>query len=105
MQRPAKKVLSRRRWLCRGERLRPGRYRWWNGVLAVFPEWRPEVADVREVNGRVVVRARPEGSGTGSGIALQRDIGQVRDVRDARITSRAFFRTEQEALEAAGLPQ
>jgi ketosteroid isomerase-like protein len=78
---------------------------WWNGVLAVFPDWRPEVLDAREVNGHVVVRARAEGSGTGSGIASQRDIWQVADVRNARIASWTFFRTEQEALEAVGLPQ
>jgi ketosteroid isomerase-like protein len=76
---------------------------WWNGVLDVFPDWRPEVVDAREVGGRVVVRARAEGRGTGSGIALQRDIWQVAEVHNGQITSWAFFRTEQEALAAVGL--
>jgi hypothetical protein len=51
----------------------------------------------------VVARVQAEGRGTGSGIALERDIWQVADVRGGRITSSAFFRTEQEALEAAAL--
>jgi len=77
---------------------------WWNGVLGVFPDWMPEVADAREIGAQVLVRTRAEGSGTGSGVALQRDFWQVAEVRDGRITSWAFFRTQEEALEAAGLP-
>jgi hypothetical protein len=34
---------------------------------------------------------------------LQRDFWQVAEVRNERVKSSAFFRTEQEALEAAGL--
>jgi ketosteroid isomerase-like protein len=75
---------------------------WWESVLAVFPDWSPEVVDAREVGGRVVARVRAEGSGTGSGIVLERDFWEVADVRDGRVRSWAFFRTEQEALDALG---
>jgi ketosteroid isomerase-like protein len=78
---------------------------WWESVLAVFPDWSPEVVDAREVGGRVVARVRAEGSGTGSGIVLERDFWEVADVRDGRVTSWAFFRTEQEALDAMGLSE
>jgi ketosteroid isomerase-like protein len=76
---------------------------WWESVLAVFPDWSPTVEDAEEVGDRLVVRVRAEGRGTGSGIVSERDIWQVADVRDGRLKSWAFFRTRQEALEAAGL--
>jgi ketosteroid isomerase-like protein len=78
---------------------------WWESVLAVFPDWCPQVEDARELGDRVLVRVRAEGSGTGSGIVQERDIWQVADVRDGRVRSSAFFRTELEALEAVGLQQ
>jgi ketosteroid isomerase-like protein len=74
---------------------------WWNDILAVFPEWQPQVEDAREVGDRVVLRVRAEGAGTGSGIDQDRVIWQVAEVRDGRLRSWRFFRTEQEALVAA----
>jgi ketosteroid isomerase-like protein len=74
---------------------------WWNDILAVFPEWQPRVEDAREVGGRVVLRVRAEGKGTGSGVHVDRDIWQVAEVRDGRLTTWKFFRTEDEALAAA----
>ena len=76
---------------------------WWESVLAVFPDWRPKVEEARDLGDRVLVRVRAEGRGTGSGVAQERYIWQVADVRDGRLRSSAFFRTEQEAREAAGL--
>jgi hypothetical protein len=61
------------------------------------------VVDAREVCDRVVLQVRAEGSGTGSGIAVDRDIWQVAEVRDGRLVSWKFFRTEREAVEAAVL--
>lgn len=75
---------------------------WWENVLAVFPDWCPRMEDAREVGGRVLVRVRAEGSGTGIVAGPERDVWQVAEVRDGRMTSSAFFRTEQEALVAAG---
>jgi ketosteroid isomerase-like protein len=74
---------------------------WWEDVLSVFPDWSPRIVEAREVGDRVLSRVRAEGSGTGSGIALDRDIWHVAEVRDGRLKASAFFRTEQEALEAA----
>jgi ketosteroid isomerase-like protein len=73
---------------------------WWDNVLAVFPEWRPQFGGAREVAGCVLVRVQAEGSGTGSGIAVERSIWQVADVRGGRVKLSAFFRTEAEALQA-----
>jgi ketosteroid isomerase-like protein len=76
---------------------------WWDSVLAVFPDWQPRLEETRDLGRRVLARVRAEGRGTGSGSSLERDVWQVAEIRDGRIKSSAFFRTEQEALEAAGL--
>ena len=76
---------------------------WWDNILGVFPDWQPWVEDAREVGDRVVLRIRAEGPGTGSGINVDRDIWEVADVRNGRLRSWKFFRTEREALEAAAL--
>ena len=76
---------------------------WWESVLSVFPNWSPRIEAARNLGDRVLVRVRAEGRGTGSGIAEERDIWELAEVRDGRLRSWAFFRTEEEALEAAGL--
>jgi ketosteroid isomerase-like protein len=76
---------------------------WWDNILAVFPDWQPEAVEGREVGERVVLRVRAEGVGTGSGIDVDRDIWQVVEVRDGRLRSWKFFRTEQEAFLAAAV--
>ena len=78
-----------------------GMRRWWDGVLAVFPDWNPTIVESRGVGDSVVSRVRAEGHGTGSGIARERDIWHVAEVHDGRLRWSAFFRTEAEALEAA----
>jgi ketosteroid isomerase-like protein len=76
---------------------------WWDNVVAMFPEWSPRMEEAREIGDSVLVRVRAEGKGTGSGVPLERDIWQVVQVRDGRLRSWAFYRTEQEALEALAL--
>ena len=76
---------------------------WWDNILSVFPDWQPRAVEEREVGDRLVLRIRAEGTGTGSGINVDRDIWQVAEVRDGRLRSWKFFRTEREALEAAAL--
>jgi ketosteroid isomerase-like protein len=74
---------------------------WWDSILAVFPDWQPQVEDARQVGERVLLKVRAEGAGTGSGIGVDRAIWQVAEVRDGRIAAWRFFRTEDEALAAA----
>jgi ketosteroid isomerase-like protein len=73
---------------------------WWESVVDVFPDWQPQREDAREAGARVLLRVRVEGAGTGTGIGLERHAWNVVEVHDGRITSSAFFRTEEEALEA-----
>ena len=73
---------------------------WWENVVDVFPDWLPQIEDARESGDCVLLRVRVEGHGTGTGIDLERHAWNVVEVHDGRITSSAFFRTEEEALEA-----
>src|SRR5687767_5045390 len=73
---------------------------WWESIVDVFPDWTPQADDAREMGDRVLLRVRIEGSGTGSGIDVERHVWNVVEVSDGRITSSAFFRTEPEALQA-----
>ena len=73
---------------------------WWENVVDVFPNWMPQIEDAREAGDRVLLRVRLEGHATGTGIDLDRHAWNVVEVHDGRITSSAFFRTEEEALQA-----
>ena len=75
---------------------------WWENVLDVFPDWTPQIEDARESGDRVLVRVRIEGAGTGTGIDLERHSWNLVEVHGGRVTSSAFYRTEEEALEAIG---
>jgi ketosteroid isomerase-like protein len=77
---------------------------WWENVVDVFPDWMPQIEDAREAGNRVLLRVRVEGHGTGTGIDLDRHAWNVVEVHDGRITSSAFFRTEEEALHAMAGP-
>jgi hypothetical protein len=72
-------------------------------LLTIFPDWSPQLEEARDLGRRVLSRVRAEGHGTGSGIPLEWDMWHVAEISDGRIKSSAFFRTEHEALEAAGL--
>ena len=82
-----------------------GAREWWDNVVAVFPDWSPRVVDARDVAGRVLVQVRAEGSGTGSGIQLERDFWQIAQVENGLLKNWTFFRTEREALESLALSQ
>ena len=75
---------------------------WWENVVDVFPNWMPQIEDAREAGDRVLLRVRLEGHGTGTGIDLDRHAWNVVEVHDGRITSSAFYRTEDEARQAMG---
>jgi ketosteroid isomerase-like protein len=75
---------------------------WWENVVDVFPDWQPQIEEARESGDRVLLRVRVEGAGTGTGIDLERHAWNVVEVHDGRVSSSAFYRTEEEALSAMG---
>jgi ketosteroid isomerase-like protein len=76
---------------------------WWEALLAVFPDFRVEVLEVRDFGDRVIVGVRVHGHGLDSGVPIDEKLWMASRVRDGRVTWWRNFVSEGEALEAAGL--
>jgi ketosteroid isomerase-like protein len=77
--------------------------RFWEDYLTVFPDFSVEVDEVRDLGEVTVARVRLRGHGTGSDVPFEQPIWQVVKWRRQRCVSWHSFRSEAEALEAAGL--
>jgi ketosteroid isomerase-like protein len=84
---------------------RDGVREWWDGIRSVFPDWNPSIVGVRDLGDWVVVHARGIGSGATSGVGLDNHFWQALKVRNGLVVRYGAFRTEAEALEAAGLSE
>jgi ketosteroid isomerase-like protein len=72
--------------------------------IGTFEEYRYEVERLTDLGSGVVLAAASEtGRGKGSGAPVDRSFGVLYTVIDGKIARMTLFRTEQEALEAAGL--
>jgi ketosteroid isomerase-like protein len=74
---------------------------WWEMVHGAFQNARWNLVETRESGGRGVVRVHI--AGTMSGVPLEQTMWQAVDVRDGKVRWWALYRSESEALEAAGL--
>jgi ketosteroid isomerase-like protein len=74
---------------------------WWDTVYRAFEDPRWEVLEVRPSADRSVIKIRM--SGTLRGVEVAQTMWQATRVDDGKVCWWAFFRTEEEALEAAGL--
>jgi ketosteroid isomerase-like protein len=79
--------------------------RWWRDLRSVFPDWDPSIAEMRDLGDWVLVHAEGTGSGVSSGVGIADDFWQIARFRDRRIVWYGAFRSEREALEAAGLSE
>jgi SnoaL-like domain len=82
-----------------------GMLRWWHGLLGVFPDWNVEVLEVRDLGDTTLAVMRAHGHGAGSEMPLELQIWQTAQWRNGRCVWWRSFRTEPEALEAAGLSE
>jgi ketosteroid isomerase-like protein len=75
---------------------------YFDGLFATFPDFRGELGSIREhgASGVAMVRTRATSS---AGVAVDLTDWLAIEVRDGRAVWWAFFRTEAEALRAAGL--
>jgi ketosteroid isomerase-like protein len=73
---------------------------WWETVRGAFqdPQW--DLLEVRGSGDRGVTKIQL--AGTLSGVPVTQAVWQVANLRDGKVTWWGFFRTEGEALEAAG---
>ena len=74
---------------------------WWETVRGAFQEIDWELLDIRGGDDRVVAHLRL--TGTLSGVPVEQTMWQAVKRREGKMTWWAFFRTEREALDAAGL--
>ncbi len=78
---------------------------WWEDALAVIPNLRAEVDEMRDFGDRTFVRGCLRGDGAGSGAPIERSMWLVAEWHDGQEVWWCAFASEQEALEAAALPQ
>ena len=76
---------------------------WFDAVLEVFPDWRPRLEWVRELGGGALLAGfNVTATGAASGVAIDQDYWLAAHTQDGLIRWYGFYRTEEEALEAAG---
>jgi ketosteroid isomerase-like protein len=82
-----------------------GLRRWWEAMLTVFPDYRTEADEVRDHGDVTVTHARLRAHGTESGAFVEEAFWAVAEWRHEKCVRWRSFRTEPEALEAAGLQE
>jgi ketosteroid isomerase-like protein len=78
---------------------------WWERLHAVFPDFRLEVEEVRDLGGLGIARWRTHATGVESDAPIEQTVWQVGEYRDGKAIKWRFFGSEEEALEAAGLSE
>jgi ketosteroid isomerase-like protein len=78
---------------------------WWNDLLGVFPDYRIEVDEVRDLGSVTVARVRGRGHGVESNAFSEATFWQVTEWRHKKAIWWHNFQNEAEALEAAGLSE
>jgi ketosteroid isomerase-like protein len=78
---------------------------WWKDLLTVFPDFRTEIDEVRDLGDVTLARARLRGHGVESDAFFERPIWQVVEWRDEKAVWWRAFLSEAEALEAVSLRQ
>jgi hypothetical protein len=69
----------------------------------VFPNWEPSIVELRDLGEWVLAHSKGAGQAAGSGMGIGDDFWQIARFAQRRIVWYGAFRTEREALEAAGL--
>jgi ketosteroid isomerase-like protein len=78
---------------------------WWRALLGIFPDFRVEVLEMRDLGDALVIAMRVHGHGVDSGVPFGEQMWQTSKVRDGKVTWWRNFGSEAEALEAAGLSE
>jgi ketosteroid isomerase-like protein len=78
---------------------------WWERLLAVYPDFRAEIEEARDLGGRTIMRARVHGRGVESDAPMAQTMWQVAEYRHGKTIGWRFFTSEAEALEAAELSE
>ena len=82
-----------------------GTREWWRDLLGVFPDFKIEVVWVRDAGDVTVSELRNRAHGEDGAAPLEEFVWQVSEWRDGRVVRWQMYESEQEAIEAAGLPE
>jgi ketosteroid isomerase-like protein len=86
-----------------GYRGHEGVRRWWTNLLDVFPDFRTEAVEVRDVGDLTVAEIRNRGRGADSHTPVEETLWHVAEWRHGKVVWWSSYPTQAEALEAVGL--
>jgi ketosteroid isomerase-like protein len=78
---------------------------WWRDTFAVFPDYRAEVLEVRDLGDAGIAALRMRGHGADSGTPFDERLWGAVKLRKGKAIWWSTFASEAEALEAAGLQE
>ena len=78
---------------------------WWENLFGVWPDFKAEVDEVRDLNNMTFARVRMSGQGIASEAATGQTSWVVNEWRDGKTVWMRVFQNETEALEAAALSE
>ncbi len=76
---------------------------WWEDLLGVFPDLNFEVLELRDLGDLLLAAFHLRGHGADSDTPFEETVWAAGEWRDGKAIWWQFFRSEEEALEAAGL--
>jgi ketosteroid isomerase-like protein len=76
---------------------------WWGTIFAVYPDFRADIEELRDLGDLTITRVRMHGRGVESDAPMDQEVWLVARPRDGKVIWWRFFRIESEAFEAAGL--
>ena len=79
--------------------------RWWGQLLDVFPDFATEVVEVRDLGDVTLATIRIRGHGADSDAPVDAPLWSAARWRRGKCVRWGAYRTEADALEAAGLPE
>jgi ketosteroid isomerase-like protein len=83
-----------------------GMRRWWQDVLAVFPDWHVDLDEVRDLGDLTLAAMAVSGHGGESGTPVGQRLWQVAEwTSDGKLVRASHHSSHAEALEAAGLSE
>jgi ketosteroid isomerase-like protein len=78
---------------------------WWERLLGVYPDFRSEVEETRDLGDLTIARVRVHGHGVESDAPMEQTVWVTAEFRNGKIVWWRFVRSEAEALDAAGLSE
>src|SRR4029079_1884826 len=75
---------------------------WWEGLLAVYPDFRADIEDIQDLGDLIITRARMHGRVFESAVRRDQECWEGGRPRDGRVIGWHWFSNEAAAREAAG---